>query len=667
MKHLFFRSCLVFLAIITELNAVAGDYDVRTSVVDGVEWTYQVLSEANRTCQLGDGSRNAHNAVSHHESELLTTPAQIDGYYVVAISPYAFANDSKLRGITLSEGIDIIGYGAFYHAENLEGISFPNSLRTIEYYAFRGCKTLTGLQFPEGLEKIGENAFDGCNLVSVNIPASVNTIEASPFPRNPNLESISVAEGNSKYDSRKGCNALIETATNKIVQGCNNTVILDGIEIIGVIAFTECNGLNSIVLPATIRSIQGNAFLDCKNLLTVTCYAKEPYSISTNVFPKNTYTNGVLQVRKGSKELYEAKKPWSDFSNIVEIESPEIMSGDKFVADINGINLKYRVISTDDKTCVIGWPDDLHTPAIDPSSSGELRIPETINGYSVIEISDWSFYKCMNLTGIHIPASVRSFGTNTFLFCTGLTNITVALENKTFDSRENCNAIIHTSSNTLLLGCENTIIPNSVIVIGETAFFGCSGMTSVAIPIGVTEICQSAFAGCGISSLEIPEGVLSIGVGAFDNCKQLKEVTIPKSVISIGLQAFWACNALESVTSYIKNPFQIGDNTFATTSDGYDILPPIATLYVPEGTKSLYEQTPSWSLFPKIVEMSEEPIMKGDTNGDGTINSVDIVEIVKYLIGNKPNVLKEDAADINGDGVVNIADIVKLVSVIMGI
>ena len=102
MKHLFFRSCLVFLAIIAELNAVAGDYDVRTSVVDGVEWTYQVLSEANRTCQLGDGSRNAHNAVSHHESELLTTPAQIDGYYVVAISPYAFANDSKLRGITLS-------------------------------------------------------------------------------------------------------------------------------------------------------------------------------------------------------------------------------------------------------------------------------------------------------------------------------------------------------------------------------------------------------------------------------------------------------------------------------------------------------------------------------------------------------------------------------------
>ena len=595
MKHLFFRSCLVFLAIIAELNAVAGDYDVRTSVVDGVEWTYQVLSEANRTCQLGDGSRNAHNAVSHHESELLTTPAQIDGYYVVAISPYAFANDSKLRGITLSEGIDIIGYGAFYHAENLEGISFPNSLRTIEYYAFRGCKTF--------------------------------------FPRNPNLESISVAEGNSKYDSRKGCNALIETATNKIVQGCNNTVILDGIEIIGVIAFTECNGLNSIVLPATIRSIQGNAFLDCKNLLKVTCYAKEPYSISTNVFPKNTYTNGVLQVRKGSKELYEAKKPWSDFSNIVEIESPEIMSGDKFVADINGINLKYRVISTDDKTCVIGWPDDLHTPAIDPSSSGELRIPETINGYSVIEISDWSFYKCMNLTGIHIPASVRSFGTNTFLFCTGLTHITVALENKTFDSRENCNAIIHTSSNTLLLGCENTIIPNSVIVIGETAFFGCSGMTSVAIPIGVTEICQSAFAGCGISSLEIPEGVLSIGVGAFDNCKQLKEVTIPKSVISIGLQAFWACNALESVTSYIKNPFQIGDNTFATTSDGYDILPPIATLYVPEGTKSLYEQTPSWSLFPKIVEMSEEPIMKGDTNGDGVVNIADIVKLVSVIMG----------------------------------
>ena len=645
-------------------TVMADNNDVKTSVVDGIEWTFKILSEQDKTCQLGDGSNHAHNAVPQHNAEYLTTPTILDGYSVVSISPYAFSGDNKLRGLTISEGIVEIGYGAFYHDESLESVFFPNSLKSILYYAFRGCKVLTGVVFPDGLVKIGENAFDGCNLINIRIPASVNTIEASPFPRNPNLASILVEEENQIYDSREDCNALIETSTNKLVQGCNNTVIPDDIEIIGVIAFTECNGLTSIVLPSTIRSIQGNAFAECKNLQEVVCYMREPISISSNVVPKNTYTNGVLQVRKGSKELYDAKKPWSTFSNIVEIESPEIMSGDRFITDMDGIKIRYRIVSTEEHTCAIGWPDDNHTPAIDSDFSGEFFIPESINGFSVVEISDWSFYNIKNLTGIHIPASVSSLGTitNTFLLCMGLTHITVSSDNKTFDSRDNCNAIIHTSTNKLLLGCVNTLIPHTVTTIGDMAFFGCSGMSSVSIPKGVIEIGKQAFAGCGFSSLVIPEGVKIIRDFAFDKCLQLKEVTIPESVMSIGQGAFFYCNALESVSSHIKQPFEIYDDTFITTTDFYDRCPPKATLYVPKGTKSLYEHTPSWSLFPQIVEISDMPIKNGDVNGDGAVNAFDVVEVVNIIMGKPSDAIDEKAADTNGDGKVNVADVVEIVN-----
>ena len=139
------------------------------------------------------------------------------------------------------------------------------------------------------------------------------------------------------------------------------------------------------------------------------------------------------------------------------------------------------------------------------------NIPEEVsyNGksYSVTSIDGSAFRYCSGLKSVTIPNSVTSIGNNAFEYCDGLESIVVASGNTKFDSRENCNAIIWTSSNKLIIGCKNTIIPNSVTSIGEFAFCGCSGLTSVTIPNSVTSIGDRAFGYCdGLESIVVASG-----------------------------------------------------------------------------------------------------------------------------------------------------------------
>ena len=156
------------------------------------------------------------------------------------------------------------------------------------------------------------------------------------------------------------------------------------------------------------------------------------------------------------------------------------------------------------------------------SSLTSVTIPN-----SVTSIGDYAFYNCSGLTSVTIPSSVTSIGSGAFYSCSALTSMTVASGNSTYDSRDNCNAIIETTSNTLIAGCKSTIIPNSVTSIGGSAFYGCSGLTSVTIPNSVTSIGEFAFDGCsGLTSVTIPNSVTSIGTGAFEYCSGLTSVML---------------------------------------------------------------------------------------------------------------------------------------------
>ncbi len=167
---------------------------------------------------------------------------------------------------------------------------------------------------------------------------------------------------------------------------------------------------------------------------------------------------------------------------------------------------------------------------------------------SVTSIGNYAFYNCSALTSVAIGNSVTSIGTGAFQSCTALTSIAVGDGNTKYDSRNNCNAIIETSTNKLIVGCKGTIIPNSVTSIGNYAFQYCSGLTSLTIPNSVSYIGNGAFEWCsGLTSMDIPNSVTFIGSGAFASCKNIIYVTISKGVTSISNSAFANCSSLTSV------------------------------------------------------------------------------------------------------------------------
>lgn len=213
--------------------------------------------------------------------------------------------------------------------------------------------------------------------------------------------------------------------------------------------------------------------------------------------------------------------------------------------------------------------------------SGDIVIPSTVTyedkTYTVTAI----FGIGSNITGISIPSTVTSIGiytqeygqhqTNIFSDSDDLTHITVARGNPIYDSRDNCNAIIETASNTLLAGCKSTVITNTVTAIGEYAFASCSGLTNVELGNSVTTIGENAFVNCssltnvefgnslttigrqafwgccGLTSITLPNTLISISDGTFAECSSLSEVRLPDSLTTIGSGAFYGCSELTSL------------------------------------------------------------------------------------------------------------------------
>ncbi len=207
------------------------------------------------------------------------------------------------------------------------------------------------------------------------------------------------------------------------------------------------------------------------------------------------------------------------------------------------------------------------------SYSGDIVIPDTVeiegNTFTVVGIGQQTFaspdvksvvlpntltyiqFQAFYGSGISelcIPASVVDIAEEAFYDCNSLESISVNPDNTVFDSRNDCNAIIVTSSNELLIGCQNTVIPPSVTSIGIGAFHGCTGLTTVMIPNTITIISHAAFYGCGsLTKIELPSSLVTIGGSVFANCSSLTSVSIPNSVTKIGSGTFAGCISLENI------------------------------------------------------------------------------------------------------------------------
>ena len=280
---------------------------------------------------------------------------------------------------------------------------------------------------------------------------------------------------------------------------------------IGDYAFAYCSSLTSITIPNSVTSIGYSAFNG---------------TIWFNNQPDGcVYINNMLYTYKG--EMLE--------NTHIDVKEGTTTICDYAFSDRSSLSL----ITIPNSVTSIG-----EGAFFSCSSLTSITVPD-----SVTSIGYLAFSECISLTSITIPNSVTSIGEGAFWYCSELINVVVESGNRVYDSRDNCNAIIETSSNTLIQGCKNTIIPNSVTSIGESAFCYCSSLTSITIPDGVTSIGDWAFDGCSsLISITIPNSVTFIGEGAFSWCESLTSVTIGNSVTSIGKNAFYSCSSLTSIT-----------------------------------------------------------------------------------------------------------------------
>ena len=329
-------------------------------------------------------------------------------YAVTSIDNYAFGNCSSLTSVTIPNSVTSIGNSAFYGCSGLTFVTIPNSVSNISRYAFYGCSGLTSVTIPTSVTSIEYSAFNGCSgltfvtipnsvtsigvesfsdcrgLISVTIPNSVISIDNSAFNGCSSLTSIFVSTGNTRYDSRNNCNAIIKTSSNTLIQGCKNTTIPNSVTSIGHDAFGGCSSLTSLTIPTSVTSIDYNAFYGCSGLTSLTIPTTVT-SIGYNAFygcsglTSLTIPNSVTSI--GNYAFYHC-------------------------SGLTSVSIGNSVTS-------IG-----HFVFYGCRSLTSVTIPN-----SVTSIGNWAFCGCNGLTSVTIGKSVASIGKYAFSGCSGLTEI----------------------------------------------------------------------------------------------------------------------------------------------------------------------------------------------------------------------------------------------------
>lgn len=583
LKHL-----LLLFALLPAKTCLAEFVNSRPTVVDGI--SYELDEDHNTACVIAPIDFNG-KKIEYEGS--IVIPETIEDmwteYVVDSISPNAFKNNvttsvsipgtinvipyfgvcHSLTNVTIHFGVQEIRPRAFHDLQNLESVYFDSTVSALTLGkrgcvigegAFRGCKNLKNLHL-SFVREIGDWAFYQCGITSLNIPGSLTNIGGvAAFQECSNLTSVIIANGvtNIGQQAFAYCGKLTSVS------------IPESVTTIGNCAFCNCNSLTSITIPNSVTDIGNGTFQYCSGLTSITL--------------PNSITN------TGEATFYHC-------SNLTTVTIPESVT-------TIGAGAFYECYSLT-----------------------SINIP---NG--VTTIGEDAFCFCIGLTSITIPNSVTNIGSNAFYFCGALSFMEVEEGNTIYDSRNDCNAIIETATNTLIRGCQNTIIPDDVTSICDYAFNGCATLTSIAIPSSVTTIGEDAFYFCGhvLTSIKvdesnvvydsrndcnaiietgtntlirgcqntiIPNDVTSIDAGAFSACVNMTSITIPNSITKIGDYAFEYCYNLKEIYCYAEEVPDINSNAFYNI-DCFDAnIKSKIVLVVPDNAVERYRAHPVWGQF----------------------------------------------------------------------
>ena len=451
-----------------------------------------------------------------------------------------------------------------------EGTTY--AVTVIEEDAFEGCEDLTSLKLPNTLKFIQSGAITQCpKLTSLHIPASVDSIAPAAVYGCSAMTSITVASGNTHYDSRDNCNAVIDKATNTLLFGCSKTVIPKSVSHIGLGAFAFCKSLESITIPSGVSTIGQYAFLECSNLEQVTVPASVT-AIADGAFDNTDWyyaqPDGVLYI---NKVLYRYKGTMPDNHFVVVKEGTVSISPEAFASQSHLTH-----ITIPNSVTHIG-----HQAFDGCSGLQSVVLP---NKLKVIEYA--TFDGCSNIQNLTLPKSLKMVQWYAFNDCdidhlhyTGdiaswcdirfigsEANPIGASGNLYINGKSLTNLVIPSSVDSIqayafagLTMLDSITIPKSVKKIGEYAFDKCTGLDQTRYTGDIASWCAIDFANASanpvayssnlvvgdvlVQDLVIPSGVTRIGKYAFAGCNLLS-VTLPASIQYIGDYAFQDCDWL---------------------------------------------------------------------------------------------------------------------------
>lgn len=491
----------------------------------------------------------------------------------VAIESFAFSNCTALEELVFGDGIQIIREGAFketkltaVHINDIEdwcGITFEKDSNplTIAGKLYFGDELATEFEIPSGVTEINEYAFAGCTSVQkVTIPSSVMSIGEDAFAKCNQLTGVYIT------DVQKWCEIAFGSETANPLYYAHNLYL---------------NGelVTEIEIPASTTSISAYAFSGCDVLTGV--YISDLEAWCNISFGSET-----------ANPLYYAHNLYLNGELLTDLVIPGTLNHINYYNFINGSCFTSLTIPS--SVITIGKAAFYGCSGLTTATIGE----------SVTGIDDYAFYGCSGLTDLVIPDSVADIGAGAFNYCSGLASITLSaqltnISDNIFAGCDNLsgitvangntkyhsagNNIIETATNTLILGCKNSVIPNDG---------------------SVTNIASNAFSDCvGLTSLVIPDCVTSINVDSINNCPNLLSVTIGAGITEIDGSYFKGCNRLETVTVSSSNEKYKSENDCIIEKDGNKLVFCSTVGTIPDGVTTIGSYAFAYGVTPKSVTM----------------------------------------------------------------